>query len=257
MSIRNRVASSTDIVGTMIWALFWSPLAALAQSPDQTEPAVKPLPQLSSDWTPLTRKETREKVWINPKLKQVAVDGEVCLTRGYLELFACVANTKEHESVVSLKSKAQLLHTALLAVGAKSGSPSTWRPTYRPATGTVVEVFVEWMTTEGKPKRARAQEWIRDLKTKKPMEHDWVFAGSSTWQDPETKKVYYRADGGEAICVSNFPVAMMDIPIQSTDSDSELAFEAFTEHIPARRTPVRVYLVPQLDSKAKKPAKRS
>ena len=253
------VLQSATLVLTTISVCLMSALAALAESQAEAEPVFTPLPPLSADWTPLTQKESLEKVWINPKLKQVAVDGEVCLTRGYLELFACVANTKEHESVVSLKSKAQLLHTALLAVGAKSGSPSTWRPTYKPASGTTVEVFVEWMPKEGKgkPKRARAQEWVRDLKTKKPMAHNWVFAGSSTWQDPETKKVYYRADGGEAICVSNFPVAMMDIPIKSTDSDAELAFEAFTENIPARRTPVRVYLIPKPDPKAKKPAKQS
>ena len=62
--------------------------------------------------------------------------------------------------------------------------------------------------------------------------------------DPDTKKRYYRADGGEVICVSNFPVAMMDLPIESSQANEELAFEALTENIPARRSPVRVYLVP-------------
>jgi hypothetical protein len=231
----------------------------VAEPTTEKEQAFKQLPTLSDDWKPLTIKESPEKVWINPKSKQVAVDGEVCLTKGYLELFACVANTKEHESVVSLKSKAQLLHAALLAVGAKNGSPATWRPSYKPATGTVVEVFVEWMAEDGERKRVKAQQWVRDLKTKKPMKHDWVFAGSSTWQDPETKKVYYQADGGEAICVSNFPVAMMDLPIESSDANDELVFEALTENIPKRRTPVRVYLVPkkEVDGKKKKKTAKS
>ena len=206
------------------------------------------LPALGADWVPLSKDE---RCWMNRKIKQVAIDGEVCLTRGYLEMFACIKNTKEHESIVGLDSKAFVIHTALLAVGAKSGSPSTWRPEYKPATGTTIEVIVEWVHSDGKVKTARAQEWIRDITTQKPMAHDWVFGGSSMWQDPETKRRYYRAEGGELICVSNFPTAMMDLPIESSQANDELAFEALTEKIPPRRTPVRVYLIPKL-----KPSKK-
>ena len=42
----------------------------------------------------------------------------------------------------------------------------------------------------------------------------------------------------------------MDLPIESSQSNDELVFEALTENIPKRRSPVRVYLVP-----AKKEAK--
>lgn len=213
--------------------------------PEKAEPKLEPLPELSSDWKPLAPKDSIEKLWINTKLKQVAIDGEVCLTRGYLEMFACVKNTKEHESVVSLKAKAFKIDATLRALGAKPGSPARWDRggRYSKATGPVIKVIVEWMS-DGKPKRIQAQHWVRDLKTKKAMSHDWVFGGSSTWKDPETGKNYYRADGGEVICVSNFPVAMMDLPIESSQANEELAFEALTENIPPRRTPVRVYLAP-------------
>lgn len=215
----------------------------------------QPLPPMGSDWTSLTKKDSPQQAWVNGKARQIAVAGEVCLTKGYLEMFACIENTKEHESVVALKAKASLLHGALLAVGAKNGQPAQWRP-YRPASGTTIEVFVEWMH-DGKPRRVKAQQWVRDLKTKEAMAHDWVFAGSSIYTDPETRKNYYRADGGEVICVSNFPVAMLDLPIQSSQSDDELAFEAFTENIPPRGTPVRVYLVPKLPEKNDGPKRRS
>ena len=78
------------------------------------------------------------------------------------------------------------------------------------------------------------------------MTHHWVFAGSSFWTDPADNKRYYRAEGGDVICVSNFPTAMMDLPIESTQANEELLFEAFTEHIPPRGTPVRVILAPKL-----------
>lgn len=211
------------------------------------EPKFDPLPPLGQQWTRLTPKKSREKVWVNTTSKQVAVEGYVCLTKGYLELFACTANLKEHESVVALQAKAKTLHFALLGVGAKHGQTARWSKfgEYTPATGQKIEVLVEWMKG-GMPVKTRAQEWICDLKTKKAMTHEWVFGGSQLRTDPETKKTYYSADGGgEVICVSNFPVAMMDLPIESSMVNDELAFEALTENIPRRLTPVRVYLVPK------------
>jgi len=50
---------------------------------------------------------------------------------------------------------------------------------------------------------------------------------------------------GDLICVSNFPDSVLDLPIQSTDSDASLLFEAFTEHIPSRGTPVTLVLAPK------------
>jgi len=44
--------------------------------------------------------------------------------------------------------------------------------------------------------------------------------------------------------VSNFSTALLDIPVESSQSDAELLFEAFTERIPPRGTPVRLTLKP-------------
>jgi hypothetical protein len=208
------------------------------------EPSRKALPPLGKDWIKLGK---ADECWVNRKKHQVAVDGVVSLTKGYLEMFACRVNTKEHESVVALKSQAHVIHTGLLLVGAKNGSPAVFRPTYKPASGTTVGVVVEWVGDDDKPHRTKAQNWVRDLKTEKPMQHDWVFAGSGFWDDPDTGKSFYRAEGGDLICVSNFPTAMLDIPIESSQSNDALGFEALTENIPPRFTPVRVYLVPELE----------
>ena len=80
---------------------------AIAEPPP--EPKFKPVPPLKEPWVRLGK--GKDKVWINQKTKQVAVDGEVSLTKGYLEMFACILGTKEHESVVALHSKAlSLIH---------------------------------------------------------------------------------------------------------------------------------------------------
>ncbi len=252
MEIRSDPWFSKRAVAIRFWPLFglllvphWcSADEVFTDRPPETT-LVTTLPPLGPEWIRLGKED---KCWLNRKQRQVAIDGEVCLQRGYLEMFACIKNTKEHESVVGLDSRAFLIHTALLAVGAKNGSPARYRPEYKPATGTTVDVFLEWIGDNGKRKRVKAQQWVRDLRTRKPMQHDWVFGGSSIWEDPESKTRYYRAEGGEVICVSNFPTAMMDLPIESSQANDELLFEALTENIPPRRTPVRVYLVPRLKS---------
>ena len=185
-------------------------------------------------------------VWIDPKQKAVLVDGQVSLREGMLEMFACTKNTKEHESIVSANTKAFLVHAALLQLGAEPGTPVRFVPEYKPPTGTEIDVLVYWLDEAGKPHTIRAQEWVRDIRTKKAMTHPWVFAGSRFWKDQETGKQYYQAEGGDFICVSNFGTAMLDIPVPSSQSNEELGFECFTERIPPLGAPVRLILKPKL-----------
>ena len=84
------------------------------------------------------------------------------------------------------------------------------------------------------------------MRTEREMSQPWVFAGSRFWKDEETGEQYYQAEGGDFICVSNFGTAMLDIPIESSQSNLELAFAAFTERIPPLGTPVRLILKPKL-----------
>lgn len=194
-------------------------------------------------------------IWIHKDKKAVVVSGHICLRRGPLEMFACPSRTKEHESVIAAGAKSRFVHAALLAVGAKSGKPVQWQPEYAPASGTVIDVYVMWKDEAGKKHAARAQDWIRDWKTKKAMADAWVFAGSEFWNDPATGDRHYSADSGEMICLSNFSTAMLDIPIESSQSDGALLFEAFSERIPPLRTQVRLLFVPRMPPKKGKPAR--
>jgi hypothetical protein len=187
--------------------------------------------------------------WIDAKNKQVVMQGEVCLTQGPLEMFAVTKGTKEHEAVVSVNTKAQVIHAALLAVGAKTGKPVQYVPAYQPPSGDKIEIMVFWTDEKGNQRKAKAQEWVRDVKTKKAMEYPWVFAGSGFYTDEDTKKQFYMAEAGDFICVSNFPDAMLDVPTRSTDSNEDLLFEAFTENIPPRGTKVTIVLVPEIEKK--------
>lgn len=194
-------------------------------------------------------------VWIDTKKKIVVIDGMIVLRKGALEMLACPPETKEHETIIQAQADSYIVHTALLMVGAKSGSPVVWEPKYKAANGTKVEIMVHWLDEKGKKKKLRGQQLIRNVKTKKAMTEDWVFAGSEFYTNPNTKKKHYMADSGEMICVANFTTAMMDLPIESSQSREGLIFEAFTENIPPIRTKVRLVLKPVANKSAKDPEK--
>jgi hypothetical protein len=207
----------------------------------------EPQPANSDAATPagLTKLSKTNEVWLDTKRKAVVVDGQVCLREGQLEMFACPKGTKEHESVVSLNCKAEEVHAGLLAAGAKAGTPVRFDPEYKAASGQIVDIYVLWKDEEGKKHQVRAQDWIKDSKTQAAMKQDWVFAGSGFWKDEETGQEHYKANGGDLVCVSNFPTATLDLPIESSQANDDLRFEALADKIPPRGTKVRIVLIPR------------
>ena len=234
--------------------------AGVAQEPKPVDPAAPPQnPPANPADEPagLVKISKTNDVWLDTKRKAVVIDGEVCLREGQLEMFACPKGTKEHESVVSLKCLPEEVHAGLLAAGAKPGKPVKFDPQYKPATGDVVDIFVLWRDDKGEKHTDRAQDWIKHVKSDKPMEYDWVFAGSGFWKDEETGKEHYQANGGDFICVSNFPTATLDLPVESSQANADLMFMAFTEKIPPKGTKVRLVLVPRKKAAEPKPAETS
>jgi hypothetical protein len=190
----------------------------------------------------LKRLSRKEEVWIDAARKQVVVGGRIVLADGPIEVFACPERTKEHEAIVATRCSAQLVHAALLAIGLEPGKPVSFDPKYTPAAGPTVTITMRWKDEEGKPQEARAQDWIRNAQTGKPLATDWVFAGSTFFRDPADGREYYQGDGGDLICVSNFPTATLDLPIESSQSNEALLFEAFPGRVPPRGTDVELVL---------------
>jgi hypothetical protein len=201
-----------------------------------------------------TRISKMSPLWIDTKSKRVFVDGYVAQREAFLEMFACDAETKEHESVLGVAAKSSEVHAALLAIGGQVGKTVRFDPEYVPASGQRIRIWVMWRDEQGQFQTADARQWVRNTETKEQLDRDWVFAGSYLWKDPSDGKEYYQADSGEMICVSNFSTALMDLPIESSDSNSALQFEAFTERIPPMGTFVRLMLVPIPGNDADKPS---
>lgn len=233
--------------------LCFAALPALAQEDPSTQDGEKPRDALTetseanSDKVPpgLKRLHPNYSVWLDVKGKRVVMTGEIVLREGPLEMFACLKGTKEHESIVAIPTKAFVVHAALIALNATPGGAVRFRPEYRPAQGTEIEVTVYWTDVDGKRRRARAQEWIRNEKTNEPLEHPWVFGGSGFWRDEATGHENYLAEDGDFICISNFTSAMLDLPIESSQSNDALTYVADTDKIPPLKTRVTLVLTPK------------
>jgi hypothetical protein len=203
---------------------------------------------------PADKKQVGKNVYFEKQgdVRRVLVLATVCLREGQLEQLLTRKLTKEHEAILAADVDARSIHAALLAAGAEAGSPVSFRPEYKPASGTRIKVMLQYKK-DGKTLTVNAKDWVRNARTKKPLQHDWVFAGSQFVPNPIEPKApdLYLANEGDVICVSNFESAMLDLPINSPKDNDELVFEAYTERIPALQTPVTVILEPVREKKKK------
>ncbi|MBX9579487.1 MAG: YdjY domain-containing protein [Gemmataceae bacterium] len=190
------------------------------------------------------------------KTKRVGVEAEVCLVRGPLEVFACRQGTKEHEAVVRVAVNARDIHELLLLAGATAGKPAqfvdpkTNEPAFKPATGSKVKVSVHYKKG-GKLHTDPAQEWVWNSEKKKPLEADWVFAGSQLITDPDRPNdpPYYAANSGEVVAISNFPYAMLDLTTEVSKDDAQLNYEVRADRVPPLGSKVWLLLEPVPDRK--------
>lgn len=235
--------------------------AAAGSSKDSDEePAPKPHvwgPPLVENAKDLTKLSPSYPVWLDAKQKRVVMVGGVCRATMGLEMFACLLSSeKDYESVVVVDTKAAIVHAALLALGAKPGEPTKWQPRYRPAWGTEIAIDLVWKDAQGKQHRARAQEWIRDVNSGKPLPNNWVFAGSGFWKDPQTGEEHYLGEGGYLICVANTSSAVLDLPIRSSSGLENREFVTNNDTVPPQGTEVTLILTPQFDKPVEKPKEK-
>ncbi len=230
------------------------------EQPSESSPAEAPVekgPPLVENAAALTRLDPEQPIWVDAERRAVIMIGRVCQRQCSLELFACVRNSKEHESVLSIAVRPSSLHAGLLAVGAEPGRPVQFYPEFIPAQGPEVDIRLIWKDEAGNLHQSPAQDWVRNTQTGQALQDPWIFTGSQMLKEEEgSDKEYYYADAtGELICVSNFPSAVLDLPIRSSDSNEALLFEAFTEQIPPLGTEVTLVLTPK--PAATKPAGES
>lgn len=130
--------------------------ACSSLSSDEPKPVVPKTPQ---KLVPLNKQET---VLLDAEGKRLILKGEVVLREGLLELLACLKQTKEHEAILSVATKAQTVHAGLLALGAEPGQPVKFLPEFQPPTGQRIDIFLTWKDEDGKLHRVPASSWVRN-----------------------------------------------------------------------------------------------
>lgn len=201
-------------------------------------------------------------VTINPKEHYIDVASTVCLTAGSLELVACTKNSKEHESIVSVDAKPIYIHTALLLLGAKPGTPAMQRMVSKdperwldvPPSGSPLEVFMVYQEMDGKTVVRPIGDFIEATGDERDpvfpgqaQEKDgakqrfpsaFVFAGSQLVANGDGPKHYLADDSGDVISISTFGDEVLSLPeVVGQDNDS-LMWEIDPTHLPAVGTKV-------------------
>jgi hypothetical protein len=191
-----------------------------------------------------------DQIWITADRKNVVMIGRVVLREGFLELLACRAGTKEHESILAIRVEPHFIHAALLVANAREGKPMQMSPVFTPATGDKIDITLRWKDETETQHESSAQDWVWDMSdspedAKKPMTTHWVFSGSRMIDDEGINQFQYLADAtGELFGLSNFVGSILDVPIRSSDSNEQLMFGCFTERIPPLDTLVTIILTP-------------
>lgn len=149
----------------------------------------------SKEPVPLNKQGT---VLLDVDGKRLLLKSKVCLREGVLEMFCCLKQTKEHESILSIDSEAYVIHTGLLALGAKTGSPVKFQPEHTPPKGTRIRIFCQWTDKDGKKHREPAEKWIRNSSRRflveqfddKPAGLDLKEGSELKW-DEKNKELYW------------------------------------------------------------------
>lgn len=244
-------------------------MAALAagEEPKKVDAGASGKPAVSPELKAALEKLQLPGVKINIEEWSVDVESRVCLTEGMLELIACTKDTKEHESVIQVEAKPSHIHTALLLLGARNGSPAMQQAIDAEMTrfrhilpsGDPISVYLVWKDEKGETKERPINEFIikgdpydtphdqkpEDTKPEMFPTHTFLFAGSILIPQKEGPKRYICDESGNVISISTFGDELLCLPDIHADLNSSLVWSANGEALPPLDTKVILRLRPQ------------
>jgi len=205
-------------------------------------------------------------VKINLEERAVDVESVICLRTGGLELIACTKDTKEHESIIMVNTKAKYIHTALLLLGAKAGSPAMRKMVEEgggrwidlPPRGAAVDVFLVIADQEGKLIERPISDFIMrnsdragsgngaDEEAVKFPTNTFVFAGSHLHGQGDAPRKYLADGSGNVISLSTFGDEVLCLPDVHGHANGGLMWEVDSTHLPALETKVTLRLRPRV-----------
>lgn len=210
------------------------------------------------------RKLSLPGIKLNLEERCIDVAATVCLHEGLLELVACTKDSKEHESIVAIAARPMHIHTAMLLMGAKPGTPAMrksldgasahWVPV-DPA-GDRVRVSLVFTDSKGKQEEHAISKFIslaqpdeiEGSPTKKKEEvfpASFLFAGSHLVEDGPGPKKYVCEHSGNVISISTFGDEFLCLPGIHGHQNGGLNWQVNPKGLPAIGEPVILRLRPE------------
>ena len=231
------------------------------------EPASKLSPQMGQ----ALRKLNLPGIKLNLKERCVDVNATICLHEGLLELVACTKGSKEHESILSIAARPMHIHTAMLLMGARpgtpamrkaqDGAPNRWVPV-EPA-GDPVHVSLVFPDSKGKPQEYPIQKFISPaqpdeisgIPTKKKLatfSASFLFAGSHLVENGAGPRKYVCEQSGNVISISTFGDELLCLPGIHGHQNDGLAWQVNANGLPG----IGEQVILRLRPKSKAPHKK-
>lgn len=234
-------------------------------------PAAPPRPDAARDAAPPKASRTEPipelkfpGLTIHARARCVDVEATVCLSEGALELIACNKGGKVHESIVAVEARPSHIHTALLLLGAKNGTPAMRQPVNEeqtrwvdiPPTGDLIDVFLEFKNAEGKPVELPISDFVRrrnltgvDREKSGPegnkvqsVPRAFIFAGSHIKDHGDGPRGYLADFSGHVISMCTFGDELLCLPEIHSHQQGALTWEIDPTHLPKKGTPVTLRL---------------
>lgn len=206
---------------------------------------------------------------IHPVERMVDVDAQVSLTAGLLELIACTEGTKEHEAIVRINALPIHVHTALLLIGARHGTPAMRQPINEEQTrwrhvrpnGDPIQVSLVVEDAEGKAVERPISDFIKytegdpDMpntysqhpvsdEERQSFPHVFLFTGSHLIDDRDGNKQYLADQSGHVITISTFGDELLGLSDIQSANNGELVWEVDSTHLPPLDSKVKLRLRP-------------
>jgi|TARA_B110000263_G_scaffold248008_1_gene262020 hypothetical protein len=229
------------------------------------------VPKLSPEAEQALRKLNLPGIKLNLEERCVDVNATVCLHKGLLELVACTKGSKEHESILSIAARPMHIHTAMLLMGARPGTPALrkardgalkrWIPV-EPA-GDSVRVSLVFPDSKGKPQEHPLSKFISPAQPDEisgiPMNKkletfpaSFLFAGSHLVENGPGPKKYVCEQSGNVISISTFGDELLCLPGIHGHQNDGLSWQVNPKDLPK----IGEQVILRLRPKARAPHKK-
>ncbi|MFT7304302.1 MAG: hypothetical protein ACI8UZ_003152 [Akkermansiaceae bacterium] len=202
-------------------------------------------------------------VTINLKKRSVDIKATISLDEGSLEFVACLKDTKEHESIITIQAKPSHIHTALLLLGAEAGNPAMRKLVGEgddqhwidlPPKGSPITVSFVTTDKAGRQTERPLSDFIvkADESATKFPHNTFLFAGSHLTGKDDGPKTYLADRSGSVISISTFGDELLCLPLIYGQENHALQWEINPTNLPAVGSEIILRLHPQIKKNPKK-----